>query len=91
MKYALLLTGVVTLALAPATYAMRCGTGVVQVGDYESEVNQKCGQPVQYDFVVIRPWGAVKKSIYSMGRGKFFKVLIFDDDRLVNISNGSRE
>lgn len=70
--------------------AFRCGNGLVQVGDPESEVNQKCGEPVEYSFVVIDPWGAVKKSVYDMGQGKFYQIVIFDGDTVVDIRSGSR-
>ncbi|WP_295606372.1 DUF2845 domain-containing protein [uncultured Lamprocystis sp.] len=70
--------------------AFSCGQAIVQTGDTELEVNSKCGQPINSNFVVISPWGVAKKSTYDIGQGKFYQILIFKDDKLVNIQNGSR-
>jgi hypothetical protein len=89
-------TAALTFAILAALYAgsvsaFHCGTKIADVGDTEFEINQKCGQPIESRFVVVNPWGVVKRSIYDLGQGQFYQTVIFKDDKAVNIESGPRK
>jgi Protein of unknown function (DUF2845) len=55
MPGVLVIAGLLASAAVPA-YAMRCGVGLVDVGQYQYEVLDRCGAPIdQYVKTVYRP------------------------------------
>lgn len=41
----------IVLLIATTSYAMRCGSGLVQVGDTKIQVMESCGEPIHIEFV----------------------------------------
>jgi hypothetical protein len=83
--------------------ALRCGSDLVQIGDFKADVLMKCGEPFLKDTVYVdndeRITGAVDKHghclavdqwTYNPGSGQFLTVLDFRGGKLLRISYGSR-
>lgn len=78
------------LALLPVMgqAALRCGTGLVDVGDWPVEVKERCGEP---DYVAIYPEATlpgigivqtVEHWYYNRGPSSFIRRLVFRNGRL---------
>jgi len=78
------------VALSGPALAFRCGNSLVSEGDQEFEVNQRCGSPVNSEWIVADPWGVVKQAVYDAGAGKFYRIVLFRDGKIVSITNGPR-
>lgn len=82
----LLLVSLLLPSLAQA--AFRCGTGLVDVGDWPVEVKERCGEP---DYVAIYPEATlpglgivqtVEHWYYNPGPSSFIRRLVFRNGRL---------
>lgn len=62
------LIGMSVNALPASAASMRCGSNIVNVGDLEFEVLQKCGPPT---YKQGDQW------IYDRGPGNFLKIVVF--------------
>jgi hypothetical protein len=69
-------TGVVT-----ATDAIECGTELVNVGDSEYELLEKCGEPTQR---------RGNELIYDQGTGSLLKIVTVGNGRVLSIQVGER-
>ncbi|UVE17057.1 DUF2845 domain-containing protein [Pseudomonas sp. LS44] len=86
------------LALAAPAFAastLRCGSGLVSLGDHASEVQSKCGQPRTRDFLgyrqVLDDDGyqqevSVEEWSYAMSGGMLY-FLRFEGNRLAKIES----
>ena len=92
---------IVALMLCQAEYpawALRCGPGLVDIGDYSIQVLRKCGDPVErnhrveYRLVLLRSFGLdieqvvpmeVEEWTYNFGPTRFMERLRFENGRLV--------
>lgn len=77
----LLLLGVmflasVSIAAEQETTSMMCDNGTVQIGDYDADVQDKCGEPSKKEFNV---W------IYNFGPSEPVYTVIFDQSKVVRI------
>ncbi|BES72912.1 hypothetical protein RE428_39300 [Marinobacter nanhaiticus D15-8W] len=84
----LALLAVLLLLPSAAQAAFRCGTGLVDVGDWPVEVKERCGEP---DYVAIYPEAAlpgigivqtVEHWYYNPGPSSFIRRLVFRNGRL---------
>ena len=91
-KTGLLIPFLVCCALYPATGTaeqipnsqdtMSCGDGFVQIGDTESAVLDKCGEPTLREG---------DRWTYDRGPGQFLEILTFGEGRILGIVQGPRE
>ena len=72
---AMTLSGANQLFAAEETPAMMCDGGVVNIGDKEVDVRDKCGEPNNQE---VDEW------VYNPGPSRSFKV-IFEDGKVVRI------
>lgn len=91
MKWALL----VTLVVATPAFAMRCGTDLIQTGQYSYEVLERCGAPIEQHvrtqylgtsdgFMVLWPV-VIEEWIYDLGPHRLQRRLLFQDGQLIQI------
>jgi hypothetical protein len=91
MKWGLL---AMLLFAAPA-FAMRCGSDLVTEGQYQYEVLERCGPPVEQHvrtqylgtrggFMVLWPV-VVEEWIYNLGPSRLQRRLLFQDGQLFQI------
>lgn len=90
-KPALLLAGLVCLALSPPAFAWRCQGRIVDQGDSEARVARLCGPPALTDSFIVRlyPGYAIARRVdvwyYNPGPGSFVRRLRFNNGRLQGI------
>lgn len=72
--------------------SMRCGNKVVKTNDSRKTVQDRCGTPDRQakGYIMIRINGLVSKQrveqwTYYQGHGKHTKVIVFHQDRLVDV------
>lgn len=83
--------------------ALRCGSELVEMGDFKADVLLKCGEPFLKDTVYVDSGESVTGAVdkygncvaidqwtYNPGSGQFLTVLDFRAGRLVRIRYGSR-
>lgn len=81
---------VLALATPAGAETMRCGSGLVSLGDRTFEVLQKCGEPVHRDLVGYtlgsydRREFTVEEWVYGPNNG-MLSILTFEGNRLVRI------
>jgi len=85
---------VVALALTPGAWAgIRCGTKLIDVGDFSAYVLERCGEPksrqvisgaVGADSPVVEQW------VYDFGTSQPLRVLTFVGGRLTRIEDSRR-
>lgn len=87
-----------TLVLSSASHALRCGTELVEEGDFTFQVERKCGRPnsreiIGYTLQSRRVPGAkrerelaIEQWVYGPDSG-YFKVLTFEGGRLKRIES----
>lgn len=87
IKLAPALVCLLTLASTGAHAAMRCGTGLIDVGDKIGKVQEKCGTPVAQESQGPAPlYGAVRITVWVYGPdGGGYRYLRFVDANLVEI------
>ena len=96
MRWLLLLS---LLAAAPA-FGMRCGTALINTGQYSYEVLERCGPPVQQHIrtqyqgvsgglIVLWPI-VVEEWIYDLGPHRLQQRLLFEDGQLIQIDTLDR-
>ena len=85
------LLGIVLLSpVAASAESLRCGSDLVSTGDRAFEVERKCGEPQQRDFVGYtlsaneRREMAREEWVYGPRNG-VFSILTFEGNRLVQI------
>lgn len=86
--------------LAGSAFALRCGQGLVTVGDSKLEVLEKCGEPFWTDRHALefreridseretRSFINVDEWTYNLGPHKLLHYLRFENGRLVDIDTG---
>lgn len=81
------LVGLLTLMAGSAHAAMRCGTGLIDVGDKIGKVQEKCGMPVaQESQGPTTQYGSVRITVWVYGPdGGGYRYLRFVDANLVQI------
>jgi hypothetical protein len=81
------LIALLTLVAGSAHAAMRCGTGLIDVGDKIGKVQEKCGMPVaQESQGPTSQYGAVRITVWVYGPdGGGYRYLRFVDANLVEI------
>ena len=92
------LTGFIGLTLFCASSALadslRCGNSLVRTGDTTVEVKLKCGQPFDIENTgktkVKNSYVEIERYTYIPEKGKFVKILEFQNGKLVEIINGPR-
>jgi Protein of unknown function (DUF2845) len=101
-KYLLSIMVMMLLIGQARAEALRCGSDLVQVGDFKADVLIKCGEPFLKDTVYVddaeKAGGvdrhghclAVDQWTYNPGPGQFLTVLDFRAGKLVQIRYGSR-
>jgi Protein of unknown function (DUF2845) len=102
-KYLFSIVLMMSLVDPACAEALRCGSDLVQIGDFKADVLMKCGEPFLKDTVYVdngeRITGAVDKHghclavdqwTYNPGSGQFLTVLDFRAGKLLRISYGSR-
>ena len=72
----------VTMTDTALAALMYCGNKLVNQGDSKFDVLQKCGEP---NYIDENRW------IYEQGTGKFYKILIFEGDKVGFIKEGDRQ
>lgn len=86
--YRTLLTVALLLLPLVGHAAFRCGTGLVDIGDWPVEVEERCGEP---DYVAVYPQATlpgigivqtVEHWYYNPGPSGFIRRLVFRDGRL---------
>lgn len=102
MKKRIYLLSLCLCLYAPSTWALRCGSSLVNAGDYKVEVLQKCGEPVFADsrielrFVKLQGTGMeigqyipimIDEWTYDFGSNRFVQLLRFENSRLVGIES----
>jgi len=102
MRKNLFIFGLLLCLSAPPAWALRCGTQLVQIGDYKLEVLRKCGEPmltdsrVEYRAVRLRNPGldleryvpvTIDEWAYNFGPNRFMQLLRFENGRLVGIES----
>lgn len=74
--------------------SFRCHNKVVLVGYSTFEVKDKCGIPSEEEEIgyvkVKNEYLNVKRYVYNLGKGKFLKILVFHNGKLVEIIDGPR-
>lgn len=94
--FAFVLTlGATALPAAAWDGSLRCGVRLVNVGDSEEAVVDKCGRPTESKSITTTAkWRRVTTTIdqwtYDLGPNQFTRILIFDStaDRLITIVLG---
>ncbi len=102
-KYLLSMLLIMPVISPACAEALRCGSDLVEMGDFKADVLMKCGEPFLKDTVYVdndeRVTGAVDKHghclaidqwTYNPGPGQFLTVLDFRAGRLVRIRYGGR-
>ena len=94
-----LTAAVLTLSIAPASHALRCGTNLISEGDLAIQVRDKCGDPVSEELIgyTVRPgYGntsnnvayereyKIEQWVYGPELG-YYNVLTFEGGRLKRI------
>jgi len=104
MKRGMLWVVTTCLVLTPATaLALRCGQGVVMIGDAKATVLSECGEPQYRERVGLREsthrrgggehrktTKTVEEWTYNCGEGDFMYVLTFEGGKLVKEEPVSR-
>ena len=82
--------------------ALRCGSDLVEMGDFKADVLMKCGEPFLKDTVYVDDGEkagnvdrhghclAIDQWTYNPGSGQFLTVLDFRAGKLVRIRYGGR-
>jgi hypothetical protein len=98
MKTILKLVGLLVCLAAVPAWALRCGSDLVTLGDYQIQVLQKCGEPVlkahrvEYRAVRLRNPGIdletyipveIEEWTYNFGPTRFMELLRFENGRLI--------
>ena len=72
--------------------SMRCGNKVIKSSDSQKTVEKRCGKPDRqsHGFKMIKVNGVASKQrveqwTYFQGRGKHTKILLFHENRLVDV------
>jgi len=102
MKKSTLLFGLFLWLLAPSAWALRCGSLLVNIGDYKLEVLRKCGEPLftdsRIEYRAIRLYGSglelervvpviIDEWTYDFGPNRFVRLLRFENGRLVDVES----
>jgi hypothetical protein len=66
----------VSIAAEQEATSMMCDNGIVNIGDYDVDVQDKCGEPSKKEFNV---W------IYNFGPSEAVYTVIFDQSKVVRI------
>jgi hypothetical protein len=87
---------------APSAWALRCGSSLVNAGDYKLEVLRKCGEPAFADSRIelryTKLYGTglefgqyvpitIDEWVYDFGPNRFVQLLRFENGRLVDIQS----
>jgi hypothetical protein len=101
-KYLLSMVLMIPLIGQVRAEALRCGSELVEMGDFKADVLIKCGEPFLKDTVYIDDGErtdrgdkhghclAIDQWTYNPGSGQFLTVLDFKAGRLVRIRYGGR-
>lgn len=94
-----LLVFLLSVSLIPAAYAMRCGDKLVYEGDYQYDVLQKCGEPLdkqvyeesiplfnEAGYQIGMTSNIVESWIYQKSSADFQYVIIFAGGRVKQIN-----
>lgn len=102
MRKIILLLGLFLYLFAPAVWALRCGSLLVDTGDYKLEVLRKCGEPVFTDSRIelryVKLYGSglelgqyvpvmIDEWTYDFGPNRFVQLLRFENGRLEDIES----
>lgn len=102
MRKTIIPLGLFLCLSAPAAWALRCGSLLVNTGDYKFEVLRKCGEPVftdsRIELRVVRLYGPglelgqyvpvmIDEWTYDFGPNRFVQLLRFENGRLVDIES----
>ncbi|MBP1149950.1 MULTISPECIES: DUF2845 domain-containing protein [Methylocaldum] len=102
MKKRILFLGLYLSLSAPSAWALRCGSLLVDTGDYKLEVLRKCGEPVFTDSRIelryVKLYGSglelgqyvpvmIDEWTYDFGPNRFVQLLRFENGRLVDIES----
>lgn len=94
MKVLLGVLAFATLAFSPgASAGIRCGSKLIDVGDYSAYVLRQCGEP-QARQVISSSIGAdspvIEQWVYDFGRRQPLRILTFVGGRLTRIEDSRR-
>lgn len=101
-KYLLSMLLIVPLIGQGRAEALRCGSDLVEMGDFKADVLIKCGEPFLKDTVYVDDGEqvssvdkrghclAIDQWTYNPGSGQFLTVLDFRAGKLVRIRYGGR-
>jgi hypothetical protein len=81
------------IAIVPSAHALRCGSDLTHVGDYEFQVRARCGEPIWVEsHVRVEEYGTRDERIerevqyrdwtYNFGANNFMVRVVFRDGRL---------